>query len=126
MDNKYIILCSNYSDSESDNILDCVKEIAPKWFNVYNNSSVIIINTLDKYYEATEIRDKINHRVNCSVLVFQIRTTKNAAACRNFASDKLWNWIKDFDSNDDIKSEPELIPDVGLNNLNRDMTRPGL
>ena len=116
MNNKYIIFCEGLTTSTSEKVMNIIKEeIKCRWYNVHSNSSTIIINTGSKKYSSSELRDLISNRVSCSVWVMQIRTTKNSAAHGSFADSNLWDWIKEFDTDDsDIESETDL-PNVALN-----------
>lgn len=115
--NKYIIVCSNVSNYDTDTLANIIKnEIAEKWFTPVSNTWIIGIPIGNGFSSAADIRNKITSRVSCSVFVMQIKTVKNAAANGEFAKEKTWNWIKEFD-NDDLENNSDIdIPNVGFNN----------
>lgn len=112
--NKYIIVCSNVSNYDTDTLANIIKnEIAEKWFTPISNTWVIGIPIGNGLYSAADIRNKITSRVSCSVFVMQIKTVKNAAANGEFAKERTWNWIKEFDDND-LEDDFD-IPNIGIN-----------
>jgi len=115
--NKYIIVCSNVSNYDIDTLSSIIKnEISEKWFTPNTNIWLIGIPANNNISSAADIRNKITSRVSCSVFVMQIKTVKNAAANGEFAKEKTWNWIKEFD-NDDLENNSDIdIPNVGFNN----------
>jgi hypothetical protein len=123
--NKYIIVCSNVSNYDTDTLANIIKnEIAEKWFTPISNTWVIGIPVGNGLYSAADIRNKITSRVSCSVFVMQIKTVKNAATNGEFAREKTWNWIKEFDTND-LESNFD-IPNAGVSTQNNNISNNGL
>lgn len=112
MDKKFIVLCKNFDGSNAEKIDDVINEISNTWIRINGGFLKTFLITTDNSKKVSTIRDAIADKTSCGVIAIEIKTTGNAAAHGEFASDKHWNWFNDYVKNED--KIDNIIPDAKL------------
>ena len=98
MDKKYVIICSDVDNSSGIILKNIIEEIANKWYRVVTDSNYtyLVHKMKDENCSPTSIRDIINERINCNVLVIGINIGDGCAAHGKFANGDSWKWLLEF------------------------------
>lgn len=111
---KFIVICNDVNNNDFGKIDAVIENTANSWFRINNSDLKLFIITTENDQNPVIIRDAINEKANCSVMVMAIETLGSAAAHGEFASDKHWKWLNNFVTNDG-ENTGEGLPDAKLN-----------
>lgn len=120
---KYIIICSDTSDS----VIKRIKDLSTNWCSLSTQGNLVFFIGTKERYSVDWLIDTITNNGQMQCLVFDILTVGGCAAVgSSYTNNKTWDWLNYMCSNDintirkKIKLEEQgLIPEATINHKNK-------